>query len=67
MQDLGEIISKKAGKHYLLTERGEREIIVYPAMCNLKVLDAKDKICISDRMCRYAVSEVWQKVRLQLV
>ncbi|MDD4295846.1 MAG: DEAD/DEAH box helicase [Ruminiclostridium sp.] len=67
MQGLGEIISKRAGKHYLATGRGEREIIIYPAMCNLKVVDAKDKICISDRMCRYAVSEVWQKIRQQLV
>ena len=67
MHGIGEIICKRAGKHYLATRRGEREIIVYPAMCNLKVLDAKDKICISDRMCQYAVSKVWQKVRQLLV
>jgi len=66
MQGFGEIINKRSGKSYLKT-RSEKEIIIYPAMCNLKVLDAKDKICISDRLCKYAISEVWQKVKQQLL
>lgn len=66
MHGLGEIIRNRMGKYYLETGSGEREIIIYPAMCSVKVLDAKDKICISDRMCRYAISEVWQKIRQQL-
>jgi len=63
---LGEIISKRAAKYYLKNGNGEREIIIYPSMCSLKVLDAKDKICLPDRMCRYAISKVWQQVRQQL-
>ena len=66
MHGLGEIIRKMSGKHYLATINGEKEIIIYPAMCNTKVLDAREKICISDRKCRYAVSEEWQKLRQYL-
>ena len=66
MQEFEEIINEKNGKFYLKTKNGEREIIVYPAMCNLKVLDAKNKIYLSDRMCKYAISDIWQKVRQQL-
>ncbi|MFA9423137.1 MAG: DEAD/DEAH box helicase [Sedimentibacter sp.] len=66
MQRYYNIICKKNNKFYLKTRNGEKEIIIYPAMCNLQVIDNKDKICLSDRMCRYALSEIWQKIRQQL-
>ncbi|MGF7060875.1 DEAD/DEAH box helicase [Brassicibacter mesophilus] len=66
MQGYYNIIYKNNGKFYLKTRNGKREMIIYPAMCNLKVLEAKNKICLSDRMCRYAISEIWQRIRQQL-
>lgn len=56
------IISEKSQKHYLNTGNGEKEIIIYPAMCNIKKLRNTNAICISDRMCRYAMADVWQQI-----
>lgn len=66
MQRYHNIIYKKNDKFYLKTRNTEKEIMIYPAMCNLKVLNTKNKMCLSDRMCKYAISEIWQKVRQQL-
>ncbi len=54
------------GKFFIKTINGEKEIIVYPSMCNLKALDSDNKICLSERMCEYAMSEIWQQVRQQI-
>lgn len=67
MQGFGEnIIVARAGKYYLKTRSSEKEVIIYPAMCNPKVLEAKGRICLSDRLCKYAISQIWQMIRKQL-
>jgi ATP-dependent helicase YprA (DUF1998 family) len=62
MQGYGQIIHEKRGVYYLKTKMVEEEIIIYPAMRNFKMIKEKNKIFLSDRVCRYAISEIWQKL-----
>lgn len=66
MNESSKVIIEKNDKFYLKTKDGKKEIIVYPAMCNLKAIDSKNKICVSDRMCKYAITKIWQKVHSEL-
>lgn len=61
LHDLGDVISI-SGNQYML---GRKKIIFYPAMCNMDKLGTST-IYISDRMCRYAISEVWKEIQNNL-
>lgn len=61
LHGLGDIISI-IGSQYML---GSKKIVFYPAMCNVDKTDIST-IYISDRMCRYAISEVWREIQSNL-
>lgn len=42
-----------------------KEVVFYPAMCNMDKCDP-EKIFISDRLCKYAISEVWKEIQRNL-
>lgn len=56
------VIDEFSGKFLLNTANGEKEILVYPSMCNIKGHKDEGKIYLSDRMCKNAISEVWKTV-----
>lgn len=42
-----------------------KELIFYPAICNVEKNNPQ-KIYISDRLCKYAISEVWKEIQRNL-
>ena len=48
---------------YLKTISGNKEIVFYPAMCNIETQGTNEQIFLSDRLCRYAMSEIWKKIQ----
>ena len=61
LHGLGDVISIR-GSQYML---GNKRIVFYPAMCNIDKTDIST-IYISDRMCSYAISEVWNEIQSNL-
>lgn len=61
LHGLGNVISKYGSRYRL----GNKRIVFYPAMCNMDKTDMST-IYISDRMCRYAISEVWKEIQRNL-
>lgn len=57
-----DIITTENDVSFLNTNTEKREIMVYPSMCNVSQVAEYNKICLSDRMCRFAMSEIWQQV-----
>ncbi|PKM52143.1 MAG: hypothetical protein CVV02_03920 [Firmicutes bacterium HGW-Firmicutes-7] len=66
LQGYDKIIYKRGSKYYLKSRSGDVEILAYPSMCSLKLIDSYNKICISDRMCKYALADVWQTIAQKL-
>lgn len=56
------IIIKKSNKYFYKAKRCLLEIIIYPSMCNIKNAGLDKTIYLSDRECRFAISNVWKKL-----
>lgn len=57
------IIHNENKAFYLKTKSGNKEIVFYPAMCNMETQGTNEQIFLSDRLCRYAMSEIWKKIQ----
>ena len=62
MHGKGEVIKEKMGKYFYEGKNSSVEIIIYPSMCNIKNIESYNTIYLSDRECRFAISEVWRKL-----
>lgn len=62
LQGYGEIIHGKNGHYYMGHGANKRSVVIFPAMCNPRILVHNYVVCISDRMCRYGMSEVWKQI-----
>lgn len=60
LHGMSPIISKNNDKFYLNSSSGSKEIVVYPSICNISEFEEDGKIYLSDRMCKYAISEIWR-------
>lgn len=49
-------------KIYVETEKGRKEIVVYPAMWNPKMIEKNDKLAISDKLILKALPIAYQKI-----
>ncbi|ABX40975.1 DEAD/DEAH box helicase [Lachnoclostridium phytofermentans] len=63
LQGYGIIFFNRNGKYIINSRQGEKEVIIYPSMCNSEIFEGTDKLFLSDRLCRYAMPEIWNKVR----
>jgi ATP-dependent helicase YprA (DUF1998 family) len=63
LQGYDKIIINENCENYLITKKGKEKIIVYPAMCTVPQGNKKDAIYILDRMCKFAMSKVWQQIQ----
>jgi ATP-dependent helicase YprA (DUF1998 family) len=61
LHGLGDVINIHNGQYMI----GSRKIVFYPAMCNINKTDT-NTIYISDRICRYAISEIWKEIQSYL-
>lgn len=52
----------KVGQNYMI---GDMKVVFYPAMCNMDKT-APGTLFISDRICRYAISDVWKEIQRYL-
>ena len=58
-----DIIEKNSyGSYFHKKDHLSREIVIYPAMCNIKNKDENRFIYLSDRECRFAISDVWRRL-----
>lgn len=56
-----DIIEKNSdGSYFHKKDHISREIVIYPAMCNIQNKDENRFIYLSDRRCRFAISDVWR-------
>jgi hypothetical protein len=63
LHGMDNIITNENKDFYLKTISGNKEIVFYPAMCNIETQGTNEQIFLSDRLCRYAMSEIWKKIQ----
>lgn len=56
------IIIEKSNKYFYKGKKSLIEIIIYPSMCNIKNIESDKIIYLSDRECRFAISDVWRNL-----
>jgi len=66
LHGMSSIISENSDRFYLNSSSGSKEITVYPSMCNISGFEGDGKIYLSDRMCKYAISEIWRTLQDKL-
>lgn len=66
MNNMNTIIKEFNSKYYLDTNDGLKEIIIYPAMRNIDNIKSNNVIYKSDRMCKFAIYEVWNEICKEL-
>lgn len=62
LHGMDEIIINKSGNYYLRSDFRDIEIVFYPAMCNMYKQNNNNKFFVSDRMCKYGISDVWRSI-----
>lgn len=66
LHGMGNIIKRINDSFYLETTFGLKEVVFYPAMCNIYSKNSLDKIYLSDQLCKYALSEIWKKLQNEM-
>lgn len=59
------IIYNENNSFYLKSKSGNKEIVFYPAMCNIEKRETDGNIYLSDRLCRYAMADIWKKFKVE--
>lgn len=54
------VIIEKSDKYFYKGKNSLIEIVIYPSMCNIKNIESDNTIYLSDRECRFAISDVWR-------
>ena len=62
LHNMDEVIIEEDDCFYLNND-SKREIIIYPSMCNLANYTNHNVLYFSDRMCKYAISDIWYKIQ----
>lgn len=65
LHGINNVITENAGKYYVNGSKGKKELLFYPSMCNYNKNDS-NIVYISDRICRYAISEIWKDIQMNL-
>ncbi len=63
--EIDKAIIEYDGKYYIHGLKSNIQLVFYPSMCNYDKSDNRI-IYISDRICKYAISQVWKDIQSKL-
>lgn len=67
LHGMNSIIFENKDRFYLNSYSGKKEVIIYPSMCNISEFEGDGNIYLSDRMCKYAISDIWKKLNKECI
>lgn len=65
LHEINKAIIEYDGKYYIHGNKGNIQLLFYPSMCNYNKSNS-NIVYISDRICKYAISQVWKDIQSKL-